>query len=178
MGKAQGKIRGSLWRNVCLVAHSEVIAHYARTRELLAYIEPSTPRGSTPRCSLQLAFSSPGSLQLAFFVFVSHFLFSHGQWSRVFLLLTLSLSAPQNLIPLRSTRPREAVTIAEFRGSSAQQSLRKKPPKSNQYQDAITIEQQHIPSETKSYHQCYTKTDRTGFAITFTARQYSIPQNP
>ena len=51
-----------------LPGHSDVIAHYTRTRELLAYIEPTTPRGSTPRCSLQLTFSSPGSLQLEFFV--------------------------------------------------------------------------------------------------------------
>ena len=60
------------WKSLeeCLPGRSEVIAHYARTRELPAYIEPSTPRGSRPRCSLHLAFSSPGSLQLA--LFVSH----------------------------------------------------------------------------------------------------------
>ena len=120
---------------------SEVIAHYARTRELLAYIEPTTPMGSTPQCSLQLAFSSPGSLQHSVFVFVSCFLFSHGEWSRVFHLLRLSFSVPQNLVAVRSARPREAVTIAEFGVSFAQTSLQKKPSKSNQYQDAITIEQ-------------------------------------
>jgi len=35
---------------------SEVIAHYARTGEPLAYMEPSTPRFWEPRYSLQLAF--------------------------------------------------------------------------------------------------------------------------
>ena len=49
-------------------ARSEVIAHYAQTGELQAHIGPSTPRSWDPRCSLQLAFSSPSSLQLAFFV--------------------------------------------------------------------------------------------------------------
>ena len=46
---------------------SEVIAHYAQTRELLEHIGPSTPRSWEPRCSLQLAFLSASSLQLAFF---------------------------------------------------------------------------------------------------------------
>jgi len=46
----------------------EVIARYARTGEPLAYIEPSTPKRRKPRCSRQLAFSSPSSVQLAFFV--------------------------------------------------------------------------------------------------------------
>jgi len=67
IGQSYGELYGGLWRKFS-PGCSEVIAHDARTREQPPHIEPPTPRGGEPRCSLQLAFSSPSSLQLAFFV--------------------------------------------------------------------------------------------------------------
>jgi len=93
IGQSSGENSGKSLEE-SLPGRSEVIAHYARTRELPAYIEQSTPRGSGPRCSLQLAFSSPGSPQLAFFVSFA-FLFYCGQSAGVSLLLSLSLSGTQ-----------------------------------------------------------------------------------
>jgi len=185
IGQSAGE---NLWKSLeeCLPGHSEVIAHYARTRELPAYIEPSTPRGSRPRCSLHLAFSSPGSLHLA--SFVSRFLFPVFCFAFFVLPRLVGTRFPSSdALPLRPTKfgsphtcvfsfphgsnrrimPERIVTplgkgipqgvqgLGMLSGAQSFRTLLNSSCSGRSHQnqisteDTITIEQQHIPSETK-----------------------------
>ena len=93
-----------------------------------------------PRCSLQLAFSSPSSLQLAFFVLRwpvgTRFPSSHAPPPRPTKFdpphTHTAWEGPRDT--LRSARPRDTPWRPEGQNSSELQLQRKKASKSNQYQ--------------------------------------------